>query len=219
MCCWCQGYVFSLILGPQSPQISFLSWNSLSRVVEARCMQLVWEKLVDDPATLGCWTSVKSVQAMLLRCLKLQSRADKPAGEEHPYRRTLSQGSKGRPWSEERPRRPERRRGGIGACLTEISGNPGCSDQTWHTQRGLTVDPETRSSTVFMLLISTCGLFSALSIVSGLNQAFWTSPHSGPQVYRGLLAAPPWIKAQQALLLVSLFTYLPLTRIPPSAGA
>lgn len=29
------------------------------------------------------------VHAMLLRCLKLQSRADKPAGE-HPYRRTLS---------------------------------------------------------------------------------------------------------------------------------
>lgn len=170
------------------PQISFLSWNSLSRVVEARCMQLVWEKLVDDPATLGCWTSVKSVQAMLLRCLKLQSRADKPAGE-HPYRRTLSQGAR-QTLIRGEPRRPERREGGDRGLRspTEISGNPGCSDQTWHTQRGLTVDPETRSSTVFMLLISTCGLFSALSIVSGLNQVFWTSPHSGPQVYRGALS-------------------------------
>ena len=79
--------------GRSLPQISFLSWNSLSRVVEAGCIQLVWEKLMDDPATLGCWTSVKSVQAMLLRCLKLQSRADKPAGE-HAYRRTLSQGAR-----------------------------------------------------------------------------------------------------------------------------
>ena len=87
------------------------------------------------------------------------------------------------------PGRPERREVGNRGLHSpaEISGNPGRSDQRRHTQRGLMVDPETRSSAGFLLLISTCDLFSALAIVSGLNQAFWTCLRSGPQVYRGAL--------------------------------
>lgn len=129
----------------------------------------------------------------------------------------------GRPWSGESHGGQREEKGGIGACAPRPRFQETLAVQTKHgTQRGLTVDPETRSSTVFMLLISTCGLFSASSIVSGLNQAFWTSPHSGPQVYRGasklLLRGLSW--AQQALLPSSPpFTYLPLTHHSPAAGA
>ena len=54
---------------------------------------------MDDPADSGMLNFCKSIQAMLLRRLKLQSRADQPAGE-HPYRWTPSQGARqarGRP--------------------------------------------------------------------------------------------------------------------------
>lgn len=136
--------------------------------------------------TLGGWTSVSLFKQCCLDVWNYSpgqiSQQKNIPTDGHLLReqgRHVADLIRGEPW------RPERREGGNQGLRspTEISGNPGCSDQRRHTQRGLMVDPETRSSTVFMLLISTCGLISALSIVSGLNQAFWMCLRSGPQVY------------------------------------
>lgn len=68
---------------------------------------------MDDPADSGRLNFCKSIQAMLLRRLKLQSRADQPA-EEHPYRWTLAQGARqacGRPNPGRAMEAREKRRG------------------------------------------------------------------------------------------------------------
>ena len=138
--------------------------------------------------TLGCWSSVSLFKQCCLNVwnyspgqIRLQENIPTDGNSLREQGRHVADLVQGEPW------RPKGREGGSQGLRapTEIFGNPGPSDQTRHTQRGMAVGSETRSSTVFTLLISTCGLFSALSIVSGLSQAFRTCLRSGPRGFQG----------------------------------
>lgn len=120
----------------------------------------------------------------------------------------------GEPW------RPKGREGGSQGLRapTEILGNPGPSDQTRHTQRGMAVGSETRSSSFYTVDIHTWSIFSSfhslrmepsISDVSALR----SSRFSGRR-----WAGPPWTKAPRALLLTSLSHTAPDTA-PPGDGA
>lgn len=178
---------FSAAVSPKSHScLGIHSQESWRQGVYGYCEKSWWMTL----QTLGCWTSVSLFKQCCLDVWNYSpgqiSRQENIPTDGHFLR---EQGRHVADLIRGEPGRPERREVGNRGLHSpaEISGNPGRSDQRRHTQRGLMVDPETRSSAGFLLLISTCDLFSALAIVSGLNQAFWTCLRSGPQVYRGAL--------------------------------
>ena len=194
--------------GSSHPQTSFLSWNSLSRVVEAGGIWPVWEKLINDPADSGMLKFCKSVQAMLLRRLKLQSRADQTAGE-HPYRQKLSQGARqarGWPGPGRAMEAKGKRRGESGsACPDRDFRKPWpFRPNMAHTagRGGGLWDQEQHSFyTVDMHTWSIFSSFHSLRIEPSISDVsvLRSSRFSGRP-----WAAPPWTKAPRALLLTSL---------------